>query len=311
MTYQHESVLLQEVINGLNPQPGQNFIDGTVGGGGHAAAILKLTSPTGRLLAIDRDEQALRAAAANLKIFGGRVTFIRDSYLNLKDHALSNGFNNLAGVLLDLGLSSAQLSDADRGFSFKNNGPLDLRFDVSGQTTAADLLNNLTQQELWKIFEVYGQTPGAKTLARAIVEQRRLTPFKTTQDLLAVVDKAIPKGAKRRSLQPATLVWQALRIAVNDELSQLKKVLPSILQLVETGGRLAVISFHSGEDRIVKTFFKTEARDCLCPPNYPVCQCQHKARLKILTPKPIEASEAEIEKNSRSRSAKLRIAQVI
>ncbi|MBU1039345.1 16S rRNA (cytosine(1402)-N(4))-methyltransferase RsmH [Patescibacteria group bacterium] len=309
MTYQHEPVLLQEVINGLNPQPGQNFIDGTVGGGGHAAALLASTGPKGRLLAMDRDKVALAAAVVNLKQFNGRVTFIQDSYINVTDYALSNGFNNLAGVLLDLGLSSAQLSDTTRGFSFKNDGPLDLRFDVSQGQTAADLLNNLTFVELWKIFEVYGQLPKSKTLARIIVEQRRLAPFRTTEDLLSAVNKI--KGGGRHSLQPAALVWQALRIVVNNELDQLKQVLPKILQLVSLGGRLAIISFHSGEDRIVKDFFKTEAKNCLCPPAYPVCRCQHQARLKIITVKPLEATAQEIKINSRARSAKLRIAQVI
>jgi len=309
MEYKHEPVLLQEVLHGLNPRPGQDFIDGTVGGGGHAQAILQATSPNGRLLAFDRDQRALTAAADQLKVFGQRVIFIHDSYVYLKKYALRYGFSHVAGVLLDLGLSSDQLADTNRGFSFQTSGPLDLRFDDSTGISAAQLLNSLSQSELTQIFKNYGEEPRAQVLAKAIVERRRLKPFITTDDLLSVVTAV--KGNGRRSLHPATLVWQALRLSVNQELQQLSQVLPDLLEVTVPGGRLAIISFHSGEDRIVKNFFKQEAKDCWCPPESPICQCHHRARLKLLNRQPLTAQSAEIKLNPRSRSAKLRLAEVL
>lgn len=307
MSYRHESVLLQEVISGLNPQPGQNFIDGTVGGGGHAFAILKATAPNGRLLAFDRDQSALSAARENLAQFENRVIFIHDSYSNLADYVERHKFSPVNGILFDLGLSSAQLDDGDRGFSFKNIGPLDLRFNTSAGRSAFELLNNESETELVRIFKEYGEEPQAGKLARAIVAERRLHPFKTTIDLLSVVERV--KGGGRRSINPATLVWQALRIAVNSELEELTAGLKSGIQILQPEGRFAIISFHSGEDKIVKDFFRRESKDCLCPPLAPICRCYHKAVLKLITRKPIVASALELNKNTRARSAKLRLAQ--
>ncbi len=308
-TYCHTPVLLQEVISGLNPQPGQNFIDGTVGGGGHALAILQATAPNGRLLAFDRDQGALSAARENLAQFGNRVIFIHDSYSNLANYVECNKFFPVSGILFDLGLSSAQLDDGNRGFSFKNIGPLDLRFNINTGSSAAELLNDESESELTRIFKEYGEEPQAGKLARTIVAERRLHPFQTTTDLLAVVEKV--KGSGRRSINPATLVWQALRIAVNSELQELAEGLKSAVQVLQAGGRFAVISFHSGEDRIVKDFFRRESKNCLCPSLAPVCRCYHQAALKLITRKPVVATTSELNKNSRARSAKLRLVQKI
>ncbi len=310
MRYQHEPVLLEEVVGGLNPQPGQHFADGTVGGGGHARAILERTSPDGRLLAFDLDQAALLAAQQNLKTFGERVTFVHAAYRTLAKQVERLQFPKPSGVLLDLGLSSAQLSDESRGFSYSADSPLDLRFDTSGGRTAADILQHEPAETLARIFRDYGDEPRARALARAIVEARRTHPVCTTGDLLAIVTR-VTHGGGRRSFHPATLVWQALRLAVNHELEELPLGLRAALSVLGSGGKLAVISFHSGEDRLVKEFFRTESRDCICSPEVPKCVCGHKAQLTVLTRKPITASAAELKRNSRARSAKLRLAQKI
>lgn len=306
--YSHTPVLLEEVIRGLNPQPGQIFIDGTVGGGGHARALLEHTAPNGRLIAFDRDAGALEAAQKNLKAFGSRVTFVHDSYSQLQTYAERYRFSDVDGVLLDLGLSSAQLADAQRGFSFQADGPLDLRFDTSRGRTAADILQHESVDELEHIFRAYGEEPRARALARAVVEERRLHPLVTTRDLITLVSRVKPGGG-RRSFNPATLVWQALRLAVNDELTELRLGLVAALSALKSGGRLAVVSFHSGEDRMVKEFLRRASRDCLCAPTAPTCVCGHQAELKFIIRKPIVATTTELKRNSRARSAKLRLAQ--
>lgn len=304
--YQHTPVLLKEVIDGLRPQSGQHFIDGTVGGGGHASAILQASAPDGKLSGFDRDAEALRAAKVNLQSYESRVTLIHDSYANLLAHQ-GEIAKPVFGVLLDLGLSSAQLADQTRGFSFQNNGPLDLRFDSSAGISAAELVNTADEAELVRIFKQYGEEPQAKRIARAIIIERQVHPFATVQDLLEIIVSV--KGRGGRSFHPATLVWQALRVAVNDEFTHIVKGLEAALKILTSGGTLAVISFHSGEDRVVKDFFRREAKDCLCPPEYPVCRCGHKAQLYIVTKKPIVASETELNINIRARSAKLRLAR--
>ncbi len=308
MRYQHEPVLLEAVVSGLNPQPGQHFVDGTVGGGGHARAILERTAPNGRLVAFDRDPAALEAARENLSVFGDRVTFIHDSYSQLATYAERYQLSDLDGVLLDLGLSSAQLADSHRGFSFNAPGPLDLRFDTTHGRTAADILQHEPADELERIFRDYAQEPQARALARAIVEERRSHPILSTGDLIALVTR-VKHGGGRRSFHPATLVWQALRLAVNHELEELTLGLSAAVAALRSGGRLAVISFHSGEDRIVKDFFRRESRDCLCPPAAPTCTCGHRANVKFITRKPVVATPVELHLNTRARSAKLRLAQ--
>ncbi|MBI5465727.1 MAG: 16S rRNA (cytosine(1402)-N(4))-methyltransferase RsmH [Candidatus Kerfeldbacteria bacterium] len=309
MAYHHTPVLLQEVIRGLNPQPGQHFVDGTVGGGGHAWALLEATAPDGRLVAFDRDAAALASAQRKLEPFSHRLTFIHDSYSQLATYVRRANLPRLDGVLLDLGLSSAQLADSTRGFSFQSAGALDLRFDTSQGVSAAELLNTASSEELEQIWRNLGQEPQARALARAIVARRRQRPLATTGDLLEVV--TMVKGSGQRRHHPATLVWQALRLAVNHELTELASGLKAAVEVLGEGGRLAVISFHSGEDRLVKDFFRRESRTCLCPPELPVCRCHHQPTLKVLTTKPIIPNSAEILRNPRARSAKLRLAQKI
>ncbi len=306
MSYYHLPVLLNEVIAGLSPKRGESFIDCTIGGGGHAAAILQQTAPLGRLLGLDRDGQAIIAARENLTPFKERVTLINDSYLYLTDHALAHSFTEVAGILFDLGFSSPQLTDPARGFSFQIKAPLDLRYNTAAGTPAWQMLAQWSVKELTEILRDYGEVPQAGRLASAIINEQRLVPLTTTAELLAIVDRVQGKG--RRSLPAATLVWQALRIAVNNELKQLQETLPQTLPLLAPGGRLAIISFHSGEDRVVKNWLRQESTDCLCPPSSPICRCGHKASLKLINQRPIVASVAEVKNNSRARSAKLRLA---
>lgn len=298
----HIPVLYQEVLAGLRVEPGGRYIDGTVGGGGHARGILIASAPRGKLLGIDADPRAVALAGQKLAEFGKRVTLVQGNFVDLEEIALRHGFRPVDGILLDLGLSSLQLEAAERGFSFQLDGPLDMRFDPSQTTTAADLVNMLSEQELADILFRYGEEPQARRIARAIVAER---PIHTTRELAALVSASV---GRRGRIHPATQTFQALRIAVNEELECLAEVLPQALRLLRPGARLAVISFHSLEDRIVKRFFRDEARDCLCPPEAPICTCNHQATLGIVTKKPIRPSAEELAANPRSRSAKLRVA---
>jgi 16S rRNA (cytosine1402-N4)-methyltransferase len=260
------------------------------------------SAPEGKLLAMDADPMAVALAGEQLAEFGGRVTLVQGNFADLEEIALEHGFCPVDGILLDLGLSSMQLEAAGRGFSFQLDGPLDMRFDPSQTTTAADLVNDLSTEELASILSRYGEEPQARRIARAIVAER---PINTTRDLAALVERAV---GRRRKLHPATRTFQALRMVVNEEMDRLAAALPQALKLLSSGGRLAIISFHSLEDRLVKQFFRREARDCLCPPEVPVCVCGHRATLGIWTKKPIVPSAEEVAANPRSRSAKLRIA---
>ncbi len=301
----HIPVLLDEVLRGLNPHPGQRLIDGTVGAGGHTEAILQATAPDGQVLALDADPTALTVARQRLIAYGERVRFVHANFAQLAAVAHDLDFVPVHGILLDLGLSSMQLDSMGRGFSFQSEGLLDMRYDPSGPTTAADLINNLSQDELADLFYRFGEERRSRTIARAIVAAR---PLHTTRELADVVTRAVG-GRRGARLHPATRTFQALRIAVNDELDALRKALPSAASILAPGGRLAVISFHSLEDRIVKGFFQQEAKDCICPPGQPVCTCGHRATLHIITRKPITASSTEVTLNPRARSAKLRVAE--
>jgi 16S rRNA (cytosine1402-N4)-methyltransferase len=298
----HIPVLYQEVLDGLRIKPGGRYIDATVGGGGHAHGILAASAPDGDLLGIDADPMAVALAGERLAEFGERVVLVQGNFADLEEIALEHGFCLVDGILLDLGLSSLQLEAEGRGFSFQLDGPLDMRFDPSQTTTAADLVNTLSMEELADILFRYGEEPRSRRVARAIMAGR---PINTTGELAALVSASV--GSRRR-LHPATRTFQALRMAVNEELECLAEALPQALRLLTPGGRLAVISFHSLEDRLVKQFFRNEARDCLCPPEVPVCTCGHRAALGIVTRKPIRPSVEEVAANPRSRSAKLRIA---
>jgi 16S rRNA (cytosine1402-N4)-methyltransferase len=306
-TPSHTPVLLHEVLVALSPQTGQRFIDATVGAGGHAEAILNATAPDGQVLALDADPAALEIARDRLAPYDRRILFVNVNFDQVAYIARSNDFVPVRGILFDLGLSSMHLGATKRGFSFQSDGPLDMRFNPKSPTTAADLVNNLSQTELADVLYRFGEERASRAIARAIVAAR---PLHTTRDLADVVTRSIGKRRQAR-IHPATRTFQALRIAVNDELEVLRKTLPEATSLLAPGGRLAVISFHSLEDRIVKEFFSQESRECICPPEQPTCTCHHRATLHIITRKPIIASDHEVSTNPRARSAKLRVAELI
>ncbi len=301
--YTHEPVLYQEVLAALRPAPGKRFIDGTIGGGGHAWGILDASSPDGQLLGMDADPEALQMAGNRLVAFGPRVTLVQSNFVRLEEIVRQSGFYPAHGVLLDLGISSMQLSVAARGFSFQQDGPLDMRMDPHLERTAADLVNELPVEELVDLLWRYGEERYARRIVRDIVAAR---PLVTTGELAQVVARAV---GRRGRIHPATRTFQALRIAVNDELGALKAVLPQAVRVLAPGGRLAVIAFHSLEDRLVKTFFRQESRDCICPPKVLICSCGHKASLQIVTRRPVVPSATEKARNPRSRSAKLRVTE--
>ncbi len=297
----HIPVLYHEVLDLLRPEPNGSFLDGTVGAGGHTAGLLERSAPDGRVLAFDRDPEAIAYAKKMLAQFGERVIFVNASYAEMGHMASKFGFTALDGILLDLGLSSRQLEDKARGFSFMREGPLDMRFDPTQGKTAADLINNLAEADLADIFWRYGEEKQSRRIARVVVEQR---PFHTTTQLADSIAQAI---RRRRRIHPATQVFQALRIAVNDELEAVEQGVKTAVTLLRPGGRLAVISFHSLEDRFVKQYFRQLSQDCVCPPTQPLCTCDARATIRLVTRKAVKAAEHEIEANSRSRSARLRV----
>lgn len=301
----HVSVLYQEVMGLLQPQPGSRYIDGTLGGGGHTQGLLEASGPDGRVLALDRDAAALAQTQARLTHLGDRLLCVQASFAALASVAPAYGFDQVDGVLLDLGLSSDQLDAADRGFSFRFEAPLDMRFDRSGGVTAADLVNDLPEAELADVLWGYGEVTNSRQLARWLAANR---PIHTTTQLADLVAQRANRRRQTR-IHPATQVFQALRIAVNQELEALAAGLAATLPLLKPGGRLAVISFHSLEDRLVKRFLHTASRDCICPPPQPVCTCGHRATVRLVTRKAVQPGEAEIARNPRSRSARLRVAE--
>jgi 16S rRNA (cytosine1402-N4)-methyltransferase len=300
----HEPVLFETVLTLLALGPNDHVIDGTVGGAGHAVGLLGATAPQGRLLGLDRDPEALARAQQRLAPFGRRAVLVQSSFRELRAVAQKHDFIPADGVLLDLGLSSHQLASPQRGFSFLKEGPLDMRFDPTQGPTAADLINELTTEELAEILYRYGEEKQSRRVAQAIVTAR---PLETTRELAEVIGQA--KGGRRGRIHPATQSFQALRIAVNDELGALEVVLPQAVEVLRPGGRLAVISFHSLEDRLVKRFLRRQAQDCICPPEQPVCTCQHTPTLRVVTRRPVRPDEAEVEHNPRARSARLRVAE--
>lgn len=300
----HLPVLYQEIIHALRPESPGCYVDGTVGAGGHASGILEASAPGGCVLGLDVDPQALELASQRLAVYGGRAILVQASYTSLTEQLAHLGWTQVQGVVLDLGVSSMQLDTPQRGFSFRTDGPLDMRFSPSNPTSAADLVNTLDEFELADIIWRYGEDRMSRRIARAILQAR---PFNSTAQLAEVVARAA--GGKGGRIHPATRTFQALRIAVNDELKSLEDTLPQAAAALAPGGRLAVISFHSLEDRIVKQFIRRETRDCICPPEQPVCTCGHKASLLDLTRHPIEPGEAEQQSNPRARSARLRVAE--
>lgn len=304
--FRHVSVLPGEVLELLAPRPGGLYLDGTVGGGGHARLILEASSPDGRLIGFDRDPAALAAAATLLAPFGERVTLCRGSFAGLDEQLASLDIRQVDGILFDLGVSSHQLDTPERGFSFREDGPLDMRMDPAQPTSAADLLAGADAEELKRIFREYGEERWAGRIAREIVRVRGEAPLVTTRQLAELVCRAVPGGYVPQRIHPATRVFQALRIAVNGELDALAAGLAAAMRTLRPGGRLAVISFHSLEDRLVKQRFREAANPCSCPPRLPVCVCGRRAEVKVLTPRGVRPAEAEIIANPRSRSAVLR-----
>jgi 16S rRNA (cytosine1402-N4)-methyltransferase len=305
-TFRHVSVMPGEVLELLSPRPGGIYLDGTVGGGGHAGLILAASAPDGRLIALDQDPAALTAAAEALAPFGQRVTFCRGSFAELDQQLASLGIEQVDGILLDLGVSSHQLDTPERGFSFREDGPLDMRMDPARPMSAADLLAGEDAEELKRIFREYGEERWAGRIAREIVRTRGEKPLTTTRQLAELVCRAVPGGYVPQRIHPATRVFQALRIAVNSELDALQSGLAAALSSLRPGGRLVVISFHSLEDRLVKQGFRAAASTCTCPPRLPVCCCGRKAQVKILTTRGVRPAEAETIANPRARSAVLR-----
>lgn len=299
----HQPVLYHEIIHALQPKNAGHYVDGTLGAGGHARGILEACAPDGRLLGLDVDPQALALARENLAPYGERARLLQASYDSLAETLREIGWDKVDGILLDLGLSSMQLDTLERGFSFQQDAPLDMRFDQASPTTAADLVNTLPQDELADLIYRYGEERASRRIAQAIVKAR---PLQTTRQLAAVIEAVLPR---KGHIHPATRTFQALRITVNEELDRVENVLPQAVATLKSGGRLAIISFHSLEDRIVKGYFRRESRDCICPPKQPICTCGHKAVLKEISRKPIIPGEAEIATNPRARSAKLRIAE--
>jgi 16S rRNA (cytosine1402-N4)-methyltransferase len=300
----HLPVLYQESINLLQPKNHGRYVDGTLGAGGHAAGILDSSRPDGQLLGLDIDDQAIKIAKIRLSEYGSRVIVKKGSYANLTEHLRIIEWPCADGIILDLGLSSMQLDTSDRGFSFIKDAPLDMRFSKDQKRTAAKILNTWSEKSLTKVLWEFGEEPKSRQIAAGIIDQR---PISTTHQLAAIVLNSY-KG-KRGKVHPATRTFQALRIAVNEELDTLEKGLDEALKALCKGGRLAVISFHSLEDRMVKQFFQRESRDCICPPEQPVCICGHKASVRLISKKAIIPSQEEVVKNPRARSAKLRVVE--
>ena len=306
--FHHVSVLLEECIDGLNIKPDGIYVDGTLGGAGHSSRIAaKLT--TGRLIGIDRDEIALDAAARRLEPYKDRVTLVHSNFCEIASVLKQLNIDGVDGVLLDLGVSSPQLDDGSRGFSYMADAPLDMRMDNTDTLTAATVVNTWPYEELKRILYDYGEERYAPQIASAICRKREQKPIATTLELVDVIRSAMPPVALREKQHPAKRSFQAIRIAVNDELGSVEKVMRDAVPCLNPGGRLAVITFHSLEDRIVKNAMAEAARGCTCPPNFPVCVCGKKPKVKIITRKPIVSGDEELEVNPRARSAKLRICE--
>ncbi len=326
MRYEHNPVMLKEVLEYLKPQPGQNYIDCTLGGAGYTLAIAKKILPTGKILSIDLDDLALTNAKQLIIInkylsaqAGKNIILVNENFRNLSkivdQYFTEQPDIKFNGIIFDLGLSSAQLQDKTRGFSFRLDSPLIMNFSQQSiknrRESTEFIINNYKQGDLARIIWLYGEERFANQIAKKIIETRRFKPITTTGQLVEIIKSVIPKRFQHKDIHPATKTFQALRIATNDELNNLEQALPQAVNLLKSRGKLIVISYHSLEDRIVKNFFRQESRDCICPPIFPACRCQHQARLKILTPKVIKPSQAEILKNNRARSAKLRATERI
>ena len=311
MSFEHVPVLFNETMEYLAPVKGGIYVDGTLGGAGHSYQIAKSIMPEGVLIGIDQDENAIKASSQRLAEFGERVIIVRDNFKNIKRIVKDCGYDKVDGILLDIGVSSHQIDEDERGFSYMHDGPLDMRMDRTQSIKAEDIINDSPFAELKRIIKDYGEEKWADRIAKFICEERNSSRIQTTYQLVDVIKKAIPAAARREGGHPAKRTFQAFRIAVNDELEVLKKALVDSVDVLKPGGRLAVITFHSLEDRIVKNTFNELEKPCTCPPQIPVCMCGKKPVVKVLTRKPITAAEEELSVNSRSKSAKLRVAQAV
>jgi len=307
----HKPVMVREILESLRCRPGGIYVDGTVGGGGHALAILKASSPDGILIGIDRDEDALSESEKVLHAFGERKILLKGNFAEV-DRILSDlRIGTVDGLLLDLGVSSHQLDTAERGFSFSSDAPLDMRMDRRGKVRAADLVNGLAEKALAGILRDYGEETRAARIARAIAARRKTAPIETTSELATLIAKTVGAAGRRGKIHPATRTFQALRIAVNGELENLHGAIVGSVPCLNKGGRFSIISFHSLEDRIVKNAFRSLEKGCICPPDLPLCRCGREPQLKVLTKRPVTPGTGETEDNPRSRSAKLRTAERI
>jgi len=309
MEFHHVSVMLEETVQGLVTDPQGTYVDCTLGGGGHSHRIAELLAPEGRLIGLDQDEAAIRAATERLADVGCRVEIVHSNFRHLEKVLHGLGVEQVDGVVFDLGVSSHQIDTAERGFSYMQDAPLDMRMDPEASLSAYEVVNTYSQEELARIFHDYGEERWGKRIAEFIVKEREESPIKTTGELVEVICKAVPKAVRRASAgHPAKRIFQAIRIEVNDELGILENAFKTAVRFLKPGGRLAIITFHSLEDRIAKQTLKEMARGCICPPEIPVCTCKHKPEIKLLG-KPKQATKEELRDNSRSKSAKLRIAE--
>ncbi len=307
MEFVHKSVLINETIDGLNIQPDGIYVDGTLGGGGHAYEVCRRLGDKGSIVGIDQDAAAIEAAGNRLKDFGEKVTIVRSNYCDMKSKLHELGIDKVDGIVLDLGVSSYQLDTAERGFSYREDAPLDMRMDTRQKMTARDIVNDYEEMELYRVIRDYGEDKFAKNIAKHIVAARKVKPIETTGELTEIIRASIPMKYQKKSGHPAKRTFQAIRIELNRELEVLKDSLDDMIDLLNPGGRLCIITFHSLEDRIVKSAFRKNENPCTCPSDFPVCVCGKVSKGSILTRKPILPSEEEMEENSRAKSAKLRI----
>ena len=307
MEFRHKSVLLEETIEGLNVKPDGIYVDGTLGGAGHAVEVCSRLSAKGRFIGIDQDQDAIIAASERLAAYEDRVTIIRSNYCYMVNELKNLGIHQVDGILLDLGVSSYQLDNEERGFTYRVDAPLDMRMDQRQTRTAADIINGYEEKELYRIIRDYGEDKFAKNIAKHIVAARQEKPIQTTGELTEIIRRAIPMKIQAAGGHPAKRTFQAVRIELNRELDVLRESLDGMIEMLGDGGRICIITFHSLEDRIVKTIFRKNENPCTCPPDFPVCVCGRKSMGKVITRKPILPGAAELEDNSRSKSAKLRI----